>query len=170
VAMALHSLITSQFPRDYIGMVTFGRLARELKPEHLPEVSWDFVYGTNMQHGFTLARQLLARQSGTKQIIMITDGEPTAHFEPGMSEPFFSYPPVQPTVDATLKEVMRCTREGIRINTFMLDATGYLKTFVERMTRLNRGRAFFTTPETLGDYVLVDFLDQRRATSHRRPA
>ncbi len=170
VAMALHSLITSQFPRDYIGMVTFGRLARELRPEHLPEVSWDFDYGTNMQHGLLLARKMLAKQSGTKQVIMITDGEPTAHFEPGMSEPFFSYPPVQPTVDATLKEVMRCTREGIRINTFMLDATGYLKTFVERMTQLNRGRAFFTTPETLGDYVLVDFLDQRRATSRRRPA
>jgi uncharacterized protein with von Willebrand factor type A (vWA) domain len=170
VAMALNSLITSQFPRDYIGMVTFGRLARELRPERLPEVSWDFDYGTNMQHGLLLARKLLAKQTGTKQVIMITDGEPTAHFEPGMSEPFFSYPPVQPTVDATLKEVMRCTREGIRINTFMLDATGYLKTFVERMTQLNRGRAFFTTPETLGDYVLVDFLDQRRATSRRRPA
>jgi uncharacterized protein with von Willebrand factor type A (vWA) domain len=65
---------------------------------------------------------------------------------------------------------MRCTREDVRINTFMLDATGYLKTFVERMTQLNRGRAFFTTPDTLGDYVLVDFLDQRRATSRRRPA
>ena len=63
----------------------------------------------------------------------------------------------------TLAEVTRATREGIRINTFMLDATGYLRSFVEKMTQLNRGRAFFTTPETLGDYVLVDFLDQKRA-------
>ena len=115
---------------------------------------------------------MLSRQSGTKQIIMITDGEPTAHFEPGMDEPFFSYPPVRETVDATLREVNRCTRDDIRINTFMLDASGYLKAFVEKLTQLNRGRAFFTSPETLGDYVLVDFLDQRRnmTRSNRRTA
>src|SRR5215213_489143 len=167
VAMALHSLISSQFPRDFLGMVTFSKVARELRPEHLPEVSWDFDYGTNMQHGLLLSRRLLARQSGTKQVIMITDGEPTAHFEPGMDEPFFSYPPVRETVDATLREVNRCTRDGIRINTFMLDASGYLKAFVEKLTQLNRGRAFFTTPETLGDYVLVDFIEQRRSAAGR---
>ncbi|HJR24679.1 MAG TPA: hypothetical protein VJ804_04350 [Acidimicrobiales bacterium] len=163
VAMALHSLISMQFPRDFLGIVGFSEVARAITPEQLPEVSWDFVYGTNMQHAFLLSRQMLARQTGTKQIIMITDGEPTAHFEPGMAAPFFSYPPVQPTIDATLKEVARCTREGIRINTFMLDATPYLKTFVEKLTQMNRGRAFFTTPETLGDYVLVDFIEQKRA-------
>jgi uncharacterized protein with von Willebrand factor type A (vWA) domain len=162
VAMALHSLISSQFPRDFLGIVGFSEIARELKPEQLPEVSWDFVYGTNMQHGFLLSRRMLARQSGTKQIIMITDGEPTAHLLPD-GEVFFNYPPVQATVDATLKEVARCTREDIRINTFMLDANGYLKAFVEKLTQLNRGRAFFTTPETLGDYVLVDFIEQKRA-------
>ena len=85
VAMALHSLISSQFPRDYLGIVGFSEVARELKPEQLPEVSWDFVYGTNMQHGFLLSRRLLARQTGTKQIIMITDGEPTAHIHPAAS-------------------------------------------------------------------------------------
>jgi uncharacterized protein with von Willebrand factor type A (vWA) domain len=163
VAMALQSLISSQFPRDYLGIVGFSSVARELTPSDLPEVSWDFVYGTNMQHGFQLSRRMLARHHGSKQIIMITDGEPTAHFEPGMSEPFFAYPPVRETVDATLREVLRCTRDGIRINTFMLDATGYLKAFVEKLTRLNQGRAFFTTPETLGDYVLVDFIEHRRA-------
>ena len=163
VAMALHSLISSQFPRDFLGIVGFSEVARELKPEQLPEVSWDFVYGTNMQHAFLLSRRMLARQSGTKQIIMITDGEPTAHFPPGSDIPFFSYPPVHETVEATLTEVARCTREDIRINTFMLDATSYLKTFVEKLTQLNRGRAFFTTPETLGDYVLVDFIEQKRA-------
>ncbi len=167
VAMALHSLISSQFPRDYLGIVGFSSVARELRPEQLPEVSWDFVYGTNMQHGFMLSRRLLARQGGTKQIIMITDGEPTAHFEPGMVEPFFSYPPVRETVDATLREVARCTREGVRINTFMLDATSYLRAFVEKLTQMNRGRAFFTTPETLGDYVLVDFIEQKRAMRSR---
>jgi uncharacterized protein with von Willebrand factor type A (vWA) domain len=163
VAMALHSLISTHFPRDFLGMVGFSSIARELKAEQLPEVSWDFVYGTNMQHGFMLSRKLLAKQSGTKQIIMVTDGEPTAHLIPGDPEPFFSYPPVQETIDATLQEVARCTREDIRINTFMLDATSYLRTFVEKLTKMNRGRAFFTTPETLGDYVLVDFIEQKRA-------
>ena len=167
VAMALHSLITSQFPRDYLGLVGFGELARELKAEQLPEVSWDYTYGTNMQHALMLARRMLARRSGTKQIIMITDGEPTAHILPG-GEPFFNYPPAPETVRVTLDEVVRATREGITINTFMLDATGYLRTFVEKLTQLNRGRAFYTTQETLGDYVLVDFLDQKRA--RRRPA
>jgi uncharacterized protein with von Willebrand factor type A (vWA) domain len=167
VAMALHSLIATQFPRDYLGIVGFSEVARELKAEQLPEVSWDFVYGTNMQHGFLLGRRMLARETGTKQIIMITDGEPTAHFPAGSDVPFFSYPPVQETVDATLAEVMRCTREGIRINTFMLDATSYLRQFVEKLTELNRGRAFFTTPETLGDYVLVDFIEQKRAMRGR---
>ena len=167
VAMALHSLISSQYPRDYLGIVGFSESAREIKPSQLPEVSWDFVYGTNMQHALLLARRLLARQHGTKQIVMITDGEPTAHLmEDG--EVFFNYPPVRATVDATLAEVLRCTREGIRLNTFALDATGHLQDFVERVTQLNGGRAFFTTPETLGDYVLVDFMEHRR--SARRTA
>jgi uncharacterized protein with von Willebrand factor type A (vWA) domain len=162
VAMALHSLIASQFPRDYLGIVGFGELARELRAEQLPEVSFDYTYGTNMQHALLLARRMLARQSGTKQVIMITDGEPTAHILPN-GEPFFSYPPAPETIQVTLSEVLRATREGIRINTFMLDSREYLRNFVEKITRLNRGRAFFTTPETLGDYVLVDFLDQKRA-------
>ena len=167
VAMALHSLISSQFPRDYLGIVGFSEVARIIEPSELPAVSWDFVYGTNMQHGFLLARRLLARQSGTKQIIMITDGEPTAHITPS-GEVLFNYPPIQETVDATLTEVARCTRADIRINTFMLDATGYLQHFIEQLTRMNRGRAFFTTPETLGDFVLVDFLESRRRLTHRR--
>jgi uncharacterized protein with von Willebrand factor type A (vWA) domain len=169
VAMALHSLISSQFPRDYLGLVGFSETARVLRPEQLPEVSWDFVYGTNMQHGFALARKLLARQSGTKQIIMITDGEPTAHVT-ASGDVFFNYPPVSETVEATLREVLRCSREGIRINTFMLDATSYLTAFVERLTEINRGRAFFTTPETLGDYVLVDFIEHKRQMARTRRA
>ncbi len=164
VAMALHSLISSRFPRDYLGLVGFSEVARIIEPRELPEVSWDYVYGTNMQHGFQLARKLLAREHGTKQIIMITDGEPTAHIT-ASGQPLFNYPPIQETIDATLHEVMRATREGIRINTFMLDATPYLQRFIEELTKLNRGRAFFTTPETLGDYVLVDFLESRRQMS-----
>ena len=166
VAMALHSLITSQFPRDYMGLVGFGEVARVLTPEQLPEVSWDFAYGTNMQHALMLARRLLSRQTGTKQIIMITDGEPTAHIT-ASGQPYFNYPPTLETVEATLREVVRCTKDNIRINTFMLDADRSLKSFIERLTAINRGRAFFTTPETLGDYVLVDFIENKKRMSSR---
>ena len=167
VAMALHHLISSQFPRDYLGVVGFGETARELAPEQLPEVSWDFAYGTNMHHAFTLARRMLGRQTGTKQIIMITDGEPTAHVLPS-GEVFFNYPPIRETVEATLREVMRCTKDEIRINTFMLDADNGLRRFVEQLTKVNKGRAFFTSPDTLGDYVLVDFLEHKREMSRGR--
>ena len=146
VAMALHSLITTQFPRDYFGLVAFGRVAREVKPQLLPEMSWDFEWGTNMQHAMLLARTQLERETGTKQIIMVTDGEPTAHIEHG--EAVFQYPPSAVTVEETLREVQRCTRAGIRINTFMLDESPYLQDFVRRMMQMNRGRAFFTSPTT----------------------
>ena len=111
VAMALHALISMQYPRDFLGIVGFSEVAREIKAHELPEVSWDFVYGTNMQHGFMLSRKMLAKQSGTKQIIMITDGEPTAHIDRA-GRPFFSYPPVKETVDKTLAEVAGCTQGG----------------------------------------------------------
>ncbi len=107
---------------------------------------------------------------------MITDGEPTAHLVPEVGgdgyRVEFNYPPIPETVRATLQEVVRCTRAGIMINTFMIDANRSLQGFVEQMTKLNRGRAFFTTPETLGDYVLVDFLEHRRTSrsSTRRGA
>ena len=91
---------------------------------------------------------------------MITDGEPTAHMEG--SKAYFSYPPSQRTIDETLKEVKRCTQEGITINTFMLETNSYLIDFIDKLTRINRGRAFYTTPGQLGKYVMVDYLHSRR--------
>ena len=109
VALAMQALISGQFPRDYLGIVGFSDRAREIRPEDLPAVSWDYVYGTNMQHALLLARRMLGRHHGTRQIVMITDGEPTAHLlEDG--EVFFDYPPVPATVEATLQEVLRCSR------------------------------------------------------------
>ena len=90
VTMALHSLISSQYPRDFLGMVSFSEVAREFNAATLPELSWDYVYGTNMQHSFQIARKMLSKQAGTKQIIMITDGEPTAHITPS-GQPYFNY-------------------------------------------------------------------------------
>ena len=167
VAMALHALIASRFPRDFLGLVGFSETAYALTAAELPAVSWDYAYGTNMHHGFTLARKMLAGKAGTKQIIMITDGEPTAHITP-RGDVFFNYPPAPDTLEATLREAARCTREGIRINTFMLDADRGLTAFVEQLTAINRGRAFFTNPQTLGDYVLVDFIEHKRQLARGR--
>ena len=167
MAMALHSLITSRFPHDFIGLVGFSETAREITAAQLPEVSWDYVYGTNMHHGFTLARKMLAREHGTKQIIMVTDGEPTAHIT-SRGDVYFDYPPAPETLEVTLREVLRCTRDGIRINTFVLDATASLDRFISQLTQMNGGRAFHTTNDELGGYVLEDFIERRQRVTHRR--
>ena len=97
--------------------------------------------------------------AANREIVVITDGEPTAHFEDGQVE--FSYPPTRRTIQETLREVVRCTKEGITINTFMLERTPALTDFVGLVTELNRGRAFYAEPERLGEYVLVDFVQRR---------
>jgi uncharacterized protein with von Willebrand factor type A (vWA) domain len=161
VAVALDTLIRTQFPKDDLSIIGFAYYARELRSEALAELTWHgYEYGTNLQHGLMLARRILARQrGGNRQIVVITDGEPTAHFENGQVE--FSYPPTRRTIHETLREVQRCTRDGITINTFMLERSRALAEFVALVTRLNRGRAFYATPEHLGEYVLVDFVSGR---------
>jgi len=170
VAIALDSLIRSQYPRDSLYVVGFSNYAVELKPQTLPQLALnDYVYGTNMQHGFQLARSLLAKHRGNRQIIMITDGEPTAHLEDN-GRAYFAYPPTYKTIQQTLREVRRCTRDRIVINTFMLERGPYLTEFINQMTRINKGRAFFVSPEHLGEYILVDYVSgrQRRRASSRR--
>ncbi len=162
VALALNTLITSQFPRDHLYVVGFSDYARQFHAESLYRLGLnEYVHGTNIQHGLKLARRLLAsHKSGTRQIILITDGEPTAHLEDDRVQ--FSYPPTARTIQATLREVQRCTRERIVINTFMLERSHYLAEFVNQMTRINHGRVFYATPERLGDYILVDYVHRRR--------
>ncbi len=162
VALALYNLIKTQFPRDVLYILGFSAYARQLKPEELPYVRWDeSVLGTNMHHALILAQQLLAKhRTGTRQVIMISDGEPTAHLEHGRS--YFSYPPSPVTIRKTLQEVKRCTQKGIIINTFMLDRNYYLKEFVNQIAKMNKGRVFYTTPEMLGQYILVDYVAQKR--------
>jgi uncharacterized protein with von Willebrand factor type A (vWA) domain len=161
VAVALDTLIRTQYPRDHLSVIGFAYYAREIRPGALAELTWHgYEYGTNLQHGLILARRILARQAAAnKEIVVITDGEPTAHFEDGQVE--FSYPPTRRTIQETLREVQRCAREGITINTFMLERSRALAEFVAHMTKLNRGRAFYATPERLGEYVLVDFVGRR---------
>jgi uncharacterized protein with von Willebrand factor type A (vWA) domain len=161
VAVALDTLIRTQYPHDHLSVIGFAYYAREIRPGALAELTWHgYEYGTNLQHGLLLARRILERHpAANKEIVVITDGEPTAHFEGDQVE--FSYPPTRRTISETLKEVQRCTKEGITINTFMLERSRALAEFVAHMTRLNRGRAFYATPEHLGEYVLVDFVGRR---------
>ncbi|MEX0762138.1 MAG: VWA domain-containing protein [Dehalococcoidia bacterium] len=162
VAMALQSLIQGQFPRDRLFIVGFSDHAEEIKARDLPAATPNmWLQGTNMHHALMLARRILSKErAGTRQVIMVTDGEPTAHIEQGY--PYFNYPPARRTITETLLEVKRCTSAGITINTFMLERTPYLAEFIDYVTRINRGRAFFTSPHQLGDYVLVDYLSNRR--------
>ena len=162
VALALNNLIRTQYSRDSLYIIGFSAYARELKPEELPFVRWDeSVLGTNMHHAFMLAQRLLAKhKSGSRQVIMISDGEPTAHLERGRS--YFAYPPSPITIRETLKEVKRCTKKGITINTFMLDRNYYLKEFVNQVAKINKGRVFYTTPDRLGQYILVDYVQNKR--------
>ncbi|MDP9243599.1 MAG: VWA domain-containing protein [Chloroflexota bacterium] len=161
VAMALHTLIHTKYPRDRLYVVGFAYYARQIKPEAIATLSpYEFEYGTNLQHALIIARQLLGRRhGGNKEIVVITDGEPTAHIANGQVE--FAYPPTIRTMQSTLREVGRCTREGIVINTFMLERSRYLSEFVDLMSRINRGRAFYVEPEHLGEFVLVDYVNNK---------
>jgi uncharacterized protein with von Willebrand factor type A (vWA) domain len=163
VAVALESLIRSQFPRDNLYIVGFSFVAREYKPNELIEISsYDNDRGTNMAHGLMLARQLLARHRGVnKQIIMITDGGPTVWYEERYGGWQFAYP--SPFAEQqTLLEAKRCTRDGITINTFMLYDDDWMVAFVNQMSEINRGRTFYADKDNLGEYLLVDYLNSKR--------
>ncbi|MCH7842276.1 MAG: VWA domain-containing protein [Chloroflexi bacterium] len=162
VTLALMALMRSQYPRDTLHIIGFSDYAREIKEEDLAKCTWNsWVSGTNLHHALMLSRKLLSKEKGgTRQILVVTDGEPTAHLEGDRA--FFAYPPSHRTELETLKEVRRCTKEDIVINTFMLENNYQLVNFVERMTRINSGRAFYSSAANLGEYLLVDYVSNRR--------
>ena len=167
VALALESLIRAKFPRDYFAIVGFYTRAVELKLRDLPEASWNMGDPfTNLQDGLRLASELLAKHPSQNQhVIVITDGQPTAYFLRGRlyCEWPLSFGGISMrAAQETLKEVERVTRRGIVINTFMLDDSPSLRAFVERMTRINKGRALYTRPDRLGQYLLVDYLAKKK--------
>lgn len=161
-AIALDTLIRGKYPHDMLEIVGFSSMAQRLQVTDLPLLEWnEYNYGTNLQHGLELARTLLRRErTGNRQIIVITDGEPTAHMVNG--EVQFHYPPTAETFEATLREVVRCTKEDITINTFMLERTPYMVRFIDDLMRINRGRVIAASPDRLGSYVLTDYLSHRR--------
>jgi uncharacterized protein with von Willebrand factor type A (vWA) domain len=167
VALAMESLVRSLHPRDYFGIVGFFTRAVELKPKDLPQATWNMGDPfTNLQDGLHLASELLdKRPSPNQQMIVITDGQPTAYCRQGRlyCEWPLSFGGIsQRAAEETLKEAERITRRGITINTFMLDDSPVLRGFVDDLTRINKGRAFYTRPDRLGEYLLVDYLSHQR--------
>ncbi len=167
VALALEALVRSRFPRDYFGVVGFYTRAVELSLRDLPEASWNMGDPfTNLQDGLRLAAKLLrAQRARNKHIVVVTDGQPTAYFAGGRlhCEWPLSFGGISVrAAQQTLREVERVTRDGIIINTFMLDDSPSLRRFVEEMTRINRGRALYTRPDRLGQYLVVDYLARKR--------
>jgi uncharacterized protein with von Willebrand factor type A (vWA) domain len=160
MALSLHALIEARYPHDRLYMIGFSDFARRMEPQDLTAAGWERTPGTNMQHAFLLAGRLLAlHPRATRQIIMVTDGEPTAHLDGDRS--FFNWPPVPRTIQLTLAEAMRLSRAGITLNVFMLEDAPGLTQFMERLARLTAGRVFLMQDEELGDFVVRDFISRR---------
>jgi uncharacterized protein with von Willebrand factor type A (vWA) domain len=166
-ALALHSLVTTRYPQDAIEVIGFSRYARVLKPAELPSLTWDMVQGTNLQHALMLASRHLAKHPDAEPVVMVvTDGEPTAHLLSDGSA-WFDWPTHPETTAATMAEVERITRRGATINVFMLDDEPGLVRFVESMAARNGGRVFSPDAEKLGDYVVSDYIRARRGRRAR---
>jgi Ca-activated chloride channel homolog len=166
VALALSHLIRTQYPGDSLQLVLFHDSAEEMPLDELARVQVGPYY-TNTREGLRLARRLLSRQKkDMKQIVMITDGKPSAlTLEDGrIYKNAFGLDPL--VVTQTLEEVGRCRRSGILINTFMLASDYSLVHFVQKVTELCRGKAYFTTPYTLGQYLLMDYMQKKTRHIH----
>jgi Ca-activated chloride channel family protein len=166
VAMALSHLIRTQFPGDTLNLVLFHDTAEEVPISQLSRVKVGPHY-TNTREGLRMAQRILARQNkDMKQIVMITDGKPSALTLPDgrIYKNAFGLDPL--VISETLEEVARCKRSNIMINTFMLASDFSLMQFVQQVSAMCRGKAYFTTPQTLGNYLLMDFMSRRMKTIH----
>ncbi|GAA4374994.1 hypothetical protein AB0C69_23445 [Actinomadura sp. NPDC048032] len=161
--LALHSLVTSKFPQDAIQIIGFSNYARVLHPTEMAGLDWDMVQGTNLHHALMIAGRHLDRHPDFEPIVLVvTDGEPTAHLRPD-GRSLFDYPPSTDTLVLTLAEVDKMTRRGATMNFFMLAEDRRLVSFVEEVARRNGGRVFAPDADRLGEYVVSDYLRVRRA-------
>ncbi len=166
-ALALHALVTSKYPQDSIEIIGFSDYARVMSPRALIDHDWDRVQGTNLQHALMMARRYLDRHRDAEPVILvITDGEPTAHLA-GDGFADFAWPPTRETIAATLAEVERCTRRGATINVFMLDDEPRLVSFMHELGRRNGGRVLLPNRGALGEYVVADYLRARHGRRRR---
>ncbi|TDC71611.1 hypothetical protein E1200_01515 [Actinomadura sp. GC306] len=161
--LALHTLVTSKFPQDAIQIIGFSNYARVLHPTEMAGLDWDMVQGTNLHHALMIAGRHLDRHPDFEPIVLVvTDGEPTAHLRPD-GRSLFDYPPSTDTLVLTLAEVDKMTRRGACMNFFMLAEDRRLVSFVEEVARRNGGRVFAPDADRLGEYVVSDYLRVRRA-------
>ena len=161
-ALALHALVRSRFPQDAIQVIGFSNYARELRETDLASLGWDMVQGTNLHHALVLAGRYLDKHpEHDPVVIIVTDGEPTAHLQRN-GRSWFDWPPSRETLELTLAEVDKMTRRGAALNIFMLAEDERLTAFVEDVARRNGGRLLRAIPERLGEYVVQDFLRTRR--------
>jgi len=167
-ALALHSLVTTKYPQDAIQIIGFSDYAQVLTPEKLAGLDAQRVQGTNLQHALVLAGRHLAQHPDSEPVVLVvTDGEPTAHLtRSGRAE--FCWPPLPETLELTMAEVERITRRGATVNVFMLDDEPRLVEFVEGLAARNGGRVFSPDPERLGEYVVSDYLRARQGRSRGR--
>jgi uncharacterized protein with von Willebrand factor type A (vWA) domain len=167
-ALALHALIRSRYPQDSIQVIGFSNYARELREVDLAGLGWDMVQGTNLHHALILAGRFLDRRPEHNPVVLVvTDGEPTAHLRrDGQSH--FDWPPSPETLELTLAEVDKMTRRRATMNVFMLAEDVRLTAFVEEVARRNGGRVLRASPENLGEYVVRDFLRARRPRAASR--
>ena len=163
-ALALHALLRSRFPQDAIQVVGFSNYARELRETDLAGLGWDMVQGTNLHHALMIAGRHIDRHPAHEPVVLIvTDGEPTAHLQrDGRS--WFDWPPSPETLELTLAEVDKMTRRHAALNIFMLADDARLSAFVDNVARRNGGRVLQAAPERLGEYVIRDFLRTRRVS------
>ena len=160
MALALHALIEGRYPHDTLYLIGFSDYARQMQPRELAGAGWERVYGTNMHHAFHLAGRLLAQHPrATRQVIMVTDGEPTAHLEGERAH--FAWPPIPKTIRLTLAEATKLSRSGVTLNVFMLEDSPGLIRFMERLAELTAGRVFLMDDRELGSFVLRDFVRRR---------
>jgi uncharacterized protein with von Willebrand factor type A (vWA) domain len=160
MALALHTLISTTYPEDHLEIIGFSDYARSMTPRDLAEVDWEPVYGTNMEHAFNLAGRALAKhRDASKQVLLVTDGEPTAHLEG--EHVFFNWPPVRETLEKTYREAMRLSKSGVTMNIFMLEQSPGLAGFIERLARIVGGRVFTTSGEEIGDLIVSDYVRMR---------
>ncbi|GAA4213156.1 vWA domain-containing protein [Microbispora amethystogenes] len=161
-ALALQALVASKFPQDAVQIIGFSNYARVLRPDELAGLEWDMVQGTNLHHALLIAGRHLDRHPDFEPVVLVvTDGEPTAHLMRNGS-PRFEWPPSQETLTLTLAEVDKMTRRRATINVFMLAADDRLREFVNEVARRNGGRVFSASADRLGEYVVSDFLRARR--------
>jgi uncharacterized protein with von Willebrand factor type A (vWA) domain len=166
-ALALHALLRGKYPQDAIQVVGFSNYARELHETELAGLGWDMVQGTNLHHALMLAGRHLDRHPEHEPVVLIvTDGEPTAHLQRD-GRPWFDWPPAPETIELTLAEVDKMTRRHAALNIFMLADDDRLSAFVDNVARRNGGRVLRAQPEHLGEYVVSDFLRTRGARSRR---